>query len=118
MYTIYIILFLLFYTINTGIATYFISYRYINHDKKTVAKEGSILQTKIYWIKFLKHVKMVKDISIKNRRYYFFNDMTALKYFDEANLKVDRKYHKHINIYYILHIIIKFYTIFYHENSK
>ena len=47
-YTIYIILFSLFFTINIGIVTYFIYYKYINHDKKTVAKEGSILPTTIY----------------------------------------------------------------------
>ena len=46
-YTIYIILFSLFFTINIGIATYFIYYKYKYHDKKTVAKEGSILQTTI-----------------------------------------------------------------------
>ena len=33
---------------------------------------------------------MVKDINIKNRNYYFFNDMIASKNFDEANLKVDK----------------------------
>ena len=47
-YTIYIILFSLFFTINIGIATYFIYYKYINLDKKTDAKEGCILQTTIY----------------------------------------------------------------------
>ena len=74
---------------------------------KTVSKEGSILQTEIYWIKFSKYIKMVKDMSIKNRSYYFFIDMIALKDFDEANLKVDKKYYKHIDIYYIGYITIK-----------
>ena len=50
---------------------------------------------------------MVKDISIKSRSYYFFNDMIALKDFDEENLKVDKKYHKHIDIYYIGYITIR-----------
>ena len=50
---------------------------------------------------------MVKDIKIKNRSYYFFNDMIALKDFDEAILEVDKKYHKHIDIYYIDYITIK-----------
>ena len=50
---------------------------------------------------------MVKDINIKNRRHYFFNDMIALKNFDEADLKVDKKSCKHIDIYYIGYIIIK-----------
>ena len=100
-YTIYTILFCLFFTINIGSATYFIYYKYINLDKKTVCKKGFILQTKIYWIKFLKHIKMVKDISIKNRNYYFFNNMIGLKDFDETNLKIDKKYYKHIDSYYI-----------------
>ena len=50
---------------------------------------------------------MVKDISIKNRGYYCFNDMIAVKNFDEANPNVDKKYHKHIDIYYIGYITIK-----------
>ena len=44
---------------------------------------------------------MVKDISIKNRSYYIFNDMIALKDFDDANLKGDKKYCKRIDTYYI-----------------
>ena len=50
---------------------------------------------------------MVKDINIKNRSHYFFNDMIALKNFDEADLKVDKKSYKHIDIYYIGYIMIK-----------
>ena len=106
-YTIYITPFSFLFTIKIGIATYFIYYKYINHDKKTVAKEGSILQTTIYWIKFLKHIKTVKNISIKNRNYSFFNYLIALKDFDETNLKVDKNYHKHIDIYYTGYTTIK-----------
>ena len=50
---------------------------------------------------------MVKDISIKNRSYYSFNNIITLKDFDEANLKVDKKYQKHIDIYDIGYIAIK-----------
>ena len=49
---------------------------------------------------------MVKDISIKNRS-FFFNDMIALKDFDKANLKVVKSYYKHIDIYYTGYIMIK-----------
>ena len=49
---------------------------------------------------------MVKDISIKNRNYYFFNNMIGLKDFDETNLKIDKKYYKHIDSYYIGYITI------------
>ena len=44
---------------------------------------------------------MVKDISIKNKSYYIFNDMIALKDSDDANLKGDKKYCKRIDTYYI-----------------
>ena len=33
--------------------------------------------------------------------------MIALKDFDKANLKVEKKYYKHIDIYYISYITIK-----------
>ena len=40
--------------------------------------------------------------------------MIALKDFDEANLKIEKKNYKHIDIYYIAHITIK--KIDYYEN--
>ena len=46
--------------------------------KTQLIKKGSILQTTIYWVKFLKYIKMRKYINIKNRSYYFFNDMIPL----------------------------------------
>ena len=58
--TIYIILFSLFFTMNTWISTYFACYKYMNHDKKTFAKEGSILKTTIYW-KYENDFKKYKD---------------------------------------------------------
>ena len=39
---------------------------------------------------------MTKDIKIKNRSYYFFNDMIAFTNFDEATLKVNKKNYEHI----------------------
>ena len=41
----------------------------------------------------------VKQINIKNRTYYFYNDMINLKDFESALLKIDKKYYKGINIY-------------------
>ena len=32
----------------------------------------------------------VKDINIKNRTYYFFNDIIHIKYFDLDNTKIDK----------------------------
>ena len=49
----------------------------------------------------------VKDISIKNRTYYFFNDIINIKDFDPGNIKIDEKSHKNILIYYIGFIKIK-----------
>ena len=52
---------------------------------------------------------MTADISIdlKNRTYYFFNDMINLNDFDSNLLIIDKKSYKVINIYYIGSIIIK-----------
>ena len=56
----------------------------------------------------------VKQIDIKNRTYYFYNDMINLKNFDSNLLKIEKKYYKGINIYYIGCITIK--KIDDHEN--
>ena len=49
----------------------------------------------------------IKQISIKNRTYYFFNDMINIKNFDSTLLKIDKKSYKNIDIYYIGYITIK-----------
>ena len=49
----------------------------------------------------------VKQINIKNRTYYFYNDMINLKDFKSNLLKIDKKSQKNINIYYIGYIAIK-----------
>ena len=49
----------------------------------------------------------VKQINIKNRTYYFYNDITDLKNFDARLLKIDKKSYKNIDIYYIGYITIK-----------
>ena len=43
----------------------------------------------------------IKEINIKNRSYYFFDDMINIEDFDPSLLKLDRKCYKNINIYYI-----------------
>ena len=40
----------------------------------------------------------IKQISIKNHTYYFFNDMTNIKDFDSSLLKIDKKSYKNIGI--------------------
>ena len=48
-----------------------------------------------------------KQIIIKNRIYYFYNDMISLKDFESSLLKIDKKHYKGINVYYIGQITIK-----------
>ena len=48
-----------------------------------------------------------KSMSIKNRAYYFFNDMINIEVFDSNILKIDIKSYKNIDIYYIGYITIK-----------
>ena len=49
----------------------------------------------------------VKQINIKNRTYYFYNDIIDLKNFDARLLKIDKKSYKNTDIYYIGYITIK-----------
>ena len=49
----------------------------------------------------------VKQIFIKNRTYYFYNDMINIKYFDARLLKIDKKSYKNIGIYNIGYITKK-----------
>ena len=50
---------------------------------------------------------LVKQIDIKNRTYYFYNDMINIKKFDSNLLKIDKKSYKDISIYNIGYITIK-----------
>ena len=52
-------------------------------------------------------MRVVKQIDIKNRTYYFYNDIIDLKNFDARLLKIDKKSYKNIDIYYIGYITIK-----------
>ena len=49
----------------------------------------------------------VKQINIKNRTYYFYNDQIDLKYFGAKLLKIDKKYYNEIDIYYIGYVTVK-----------
>ena len=48
----------------------------------------------------------VKQISIKNKSYHFCDDMSNIKNFHSNLLKIDKKSHKDIDIYYISYIMI------------
>ena len=49
----------------------------------------------------------VKQIKIKDRIYYFYNDRINLKDFDARFLKVHKKNYNEIDIYYIGYVAVK-----------
>ena len=55
----------------------------------------------------------VKDINIKHRTYYFFNDNIDIENVDLSNIKIDEKSYKNILIYYIRYVKIKEYVKIY-----
>ena len=50
---------------------------------------------------------VIKQINIKNRTYYFYNDIIDLKNFDAGLLKIDKKSYKDIGIYNIGYVTKK-----------
>ena len=58
---------------------------------------------------------IVKDINIKNRSYYFVNDIINIKDFGPDIIKIDEKSNKHILIYQIGYVTdkkeLKFYCV-------
>ena len=52
-------------------------------------------------------MKQVKEINIKNRGYYFCDDMINIKIFHSNLLKIEKKSHEDIDIYYISYIMMK-----------
>ena len=50
---------------------------------------------------------ITKQMNIKNRTYYFYNDFINIKDFDPKLLKLDKKPYKNIDIYYIGYITKK-----------
>ena len=49
----------------------------------------------------------VKQINIKTRTYYFYNDIINIKNFESKLLKIDKKSYKNIGIYNIRYATIK-----------
>ena len=49
----------------------------------------------------------IKDISIKNHTYYFFEDIINIKNLDPNNIKIIEKSYKNILIYHIKYVTIK-----------
>ena len=52
-------------------------------------------------------MSQIKGINIKNRTYYFFDDMININHFDPNEIKIDKKSNKESIVYYIGHITIK-----------
>ena len=50
----------------------------------------------------------IKEINIKNRTYYFFDDLSNIKDFDPNLLKISNKSQKNIDVYYIGYITVKY----------
>ena len=58
----------------------------------------------------------IEDINMKNRTYYFFNDIIDIEHFDPHNIKINEKSCKNILIYYIGYVTIKEYVKIYSIN--
>ena len=56
---------------------------------------------------FIGHKNKKYQTNIKNRTYYFFNDIINIKNSESNLLKTEKKSHKNIDIYYIGYITIK-----------
>ena len=46
---LYVVLFSIFFAIDIGIATYFVHYKYTNHNKENVSVYDYVYQRKTYW---------------------------------------------------------------------
>ena len=103
-YTVGVVLAVIALTISIRNSAYF-AYKYMNRVKKTVVKKSLNYQTTLPYQTY-KMTANVKSIHIKNRTYYFNNDMTS-KTLDSSLLKIDKKSHKNIGIYNIKYTTIK-----------
>ena len=52
-------------------------------------------------------MRQMKEINIKNRTYYFFNEMISIEVFFPNLPRIDKKSYKNIDIYYIGYITVK-----------
>ena len=52
-------------------------------------------------------MRKTRQINIKNRTYYFYNDQINLQNFDVRSLKIDKKNYKDIDIYSIGYVTVK-----------
>ena len=52
-------------------------------------------------------MRSLKQINIKNRTYYFYNDIIGIETFDSNMLKLDKKSNKDLDIYNIRYVTVK-----------
>ena len=52
-------------------------------------------------------METIEQLNIKNRTYYFYNDIIDIENFDSSMLKLDKKSYKDIGIYNIGYITIR-----------
>ena len=52
-------------------------------------------------------METIKQIDIKNRTYYFYNDIIDIETFDSSMLKLDKKSYRNLDIYNIGYVTIK-----------
>ena len=98
-------------TIGIGIGSYF-AYKYMNHWylKKMLFVLSLVLILKQQFnecksIELINGKSQTKDI--KNRTYYFYNDISNIEEFNSSLLKIDKKSFKDDGIYQIGYITIK-----------
>ena len=97
---VYIVLMIVAIVISTGITVYLVYYNW------SLIKNNAHKETLIRWVQLYK-MRTVKLINIKNRTYYFYNDVIDLENFDAKLLKIDKKSYKDIGIYNIGYVTKK-----------
>ena len=62
-------------------------------------------------------MRSLKQINIKNRTYYFYNDIIDIETFDSNMLRLDKKTYKNLDIYNIGYVTVKKIGFGYDVNS-
>ena len=52
-------------------------------------------------------MREVRDLNMKNRTYYYFDDIIDIRKFESDLPKIDKKFHRDFDIYCIGYIMIK-----------
>ena len=104
---VYIVLMIVVIVISTGITVYLVYYNWsLNKNNISCIKFHTRKNTEIWWVHLYK-METTKQINIKNRTYYIYNDFIDLENFDAGILKIDKKSYKDIGIYNIGYVTKK-----------